>query len=486
VPSLGVTDSNTPYNWHPAVHSDKFGETLYFLMLRLREPLHTPVSDQVRSLLQAAGIQFACEYVIFGWWDALIRVWLTPSAYNRLARLMTPAPENNIDEFHGFTATQIHYLWSGNDADLLAHKPETLTAIAANTEAIDATAADPHHSNEKFWSALETDHLILPRSQPGNDGVKFYTSLQRTSQKMSVEEDVVAIKEAMVIADMAETGSLYVGAGTLADYMVRCAAKTFDDVLSLVASFDEALKSTRLRPMTLLIANTNARESDHVNDPAPLTLEENTDLEILGLEDAAPLVQLQPSHRLALHGLIIKACQLPGNDHELRAKLLKSLRASVLNDFSELRETLSFLLDFEHYFRTQMINEWTEVFGNDWFNVIRSKCEADPRWQEHAEKMKQPIPKWTLGTYKFTALACSSFSPEFKARIERELGENWAVETDNHLPIRNALSHSSLVARRQINSFDAEWVDFLDRAMSAALLCRRCMPDESDNEGVAL
>ncbi|HEX6206242.1 MAG TPA: hypothetical protein VFZ29_10615 [Solirubrobacterales bacterium] len=478
--SLGVTDSNAPYNWHPAVHTDKFGETLYFFLVRLREPMHTPVTEQIRDLLQAAGIQFACEYVIFGPWDALVRVWLTPASYNRLLQLMNPASGNNVEEFQGFRASQIHYLWSAQDGDLLTHDTEILTAIAANTEAIESTANDPHHSDEETWTALETEGLILPRSQPGTDGIKFYTALQRTSQKNSVQEDVDAINQALVASGMAEQASLYVGAGHLANYMIRCVAKQFNEVLDLVASFDEELGTTRLRPMTLLIANMNARESDHVNDPTPLTLDENNDVEILGLDDPAPLRRLKADQRLALHGLIVKACALPANDGVLRHKLLRILRASVLNDQAQLREQLSYVLEFEFYFRTRMISEFTAIFGNDWFNVVKAKCEADPRWQGHVSKMREPIPKWTVGTYKFTALACCSFSPEFKVRIEKQLGEDWSVETDNHLPVRNEVSHSLIAKRKQIDSFDEDWVDFLDRAMRATLLCRKCMPDDSD------
>lgn len=480
--SLGVTDSNAPYNWHPAVHADKFGETLYFFLIRLREPLHTPVTEQIRDLLQAAGIQFACEYVIFGEWDALVRVWLTPSAYNRLVQLMSPGAGNNVEEFQGFRTSQIHYLWSDHGGDLLTHDTDILTAIAANTDAIESTANDPHHSDNETWVALETEGLILPRSQAGTTGVKFYTALLRTGQKSSVEEDVDAINQALVASGMAEQASLYVGAGHLANYMVRCVAERFDQVLDLVASFDEHLGTTRLRPMTLLIANTNARESDHVNDPTPLTLDENNDMEILGLDDPAPLVRLEADQRLALHGLIVKACTLPANDGDLRQKLLKILRASVLNNQAELREQLSFVLEFEFYFRTRMISEFTAIFGNDWFNVIKAKCEMDPRWQDHVKKMSEPIPKWTIGTYKFTALACCSFSPEFKVRIEKQLGEDWSVETDNHLPIRNEVSHSLRAERQQIDSFDEDMVGFLDRAMRATVLSRKCMPDDADNK----
>ena len=474
------------YNWNPAVHAEKFGETLHFFLIRFHEPLHSPIEAQIRSLLEQAGIEFACEYVLFGWWDALVRAWLTPATYNRLAKLMVDKSTNNVESFLGFATNRIYYEWSELDGDLLAHSADMPTKIATNAEAIETTAAEPNHSRDAVWKALEKEKLILHRSPPGTKGVKFYTTLLRTDQRPTTDDDVAAIERALAAASMTESASLYVGAGHLADYMIRCAADRFDDVLDLVANFDEALKGTGLRPMTLLIANVSPRESDNVNEPEPLSLDENTDIEILALSDSEPLKRLDPGKRLALHGLIAKACRLPEGDEPLRRKLLRVLRASVLEDTTELREQVSFVLDFEFFFRTRLIAEFTACFGNDWFNVVKSKCEADPRWRAQAEKMSVPIPKWTVGTFKFTALACCSFSPEFKASIENQLGKDWGIETDNHLPIRNAISHGALAERKDVNSFEPEWVDFLDGVLRAIVLCRKCMPDDPDSTNVTL
>jgi hypothetical protein len=474
-----------PYNWHPAVHGEKFGETLHFFQIRFHEPLHSPIGNQIRSLLQAAGIQFACEYVLFGWWDALVRVWLTPAAHNRLARLMNRSSAN-VESFQGFATSQIYYHWSGLQGNLLEHTPKIPTAIAANAAAIELTASEPHHSDEDAWANLVTDDLILKRDQTGTEGVKFYTALHRTDQRMSVEENLAAIDQSLAAAEMTGTASVYVGEGHLADYLIRCVAERFDEVLDLVARFDEELEGSGLRPMTHLIANVNPRESDHVNEPRPLSLEENRDVEILGLPDSKALVRLEPARRLALHGLIERACSLPAGDEKLRQTLLAILRASVLNNQAELREQLSVVVEFEFYFRTRMIAEFTACFGNDWFNTIRELCRKDPRWSDHAGQMSVPIPKWSVGTYKFTALACCSFSPEFKASIESQLGVEWSTATDEHLPVRNSVSHWTLAEEYDVNSFDPGWIDFLDRAMRAVALCRGCMPDEPDAAEITL
>src|ERR1700733_4392460 len=78
----------TAINWHPLVHTNTYRESLYFFLIRYREPHYTPVASQLRRILAAAGVTHACEYTIFGYWDGLIRVWLSQSSHNRLLSLL--------------------------------------------------------------------------------------------------------------------------------------------------------------------------------------------------------------------------------------------------------------------------------------------------------------------------------------------------------------------------------------------------------------
>src|SRR6476469_6843106 len=116
--SSDLKPASRVYNWHPAVHT-RFGETLYFFLLRVKRHYCGSVPDQVKSILEGAGVDAACEYTLYGHWDALIRVWLTSASRLRLLEELAK-PESNIEEAPDYTVTQIRYLWSDNKGDLMS------------------------------------------------------------------------------------------------------------------------------------------------------------------------------------------------------------------------------------------------------------------------------------------------------------------------------------------------------------------------------
>jgi hypothetical protein len=480
--TVDTSQSSTPYNWHPAVHATHFGETLYFVMIRLREPLHRPVAEQVRDLLQTADVQFACEYSLFGWWDALLRVWLTPSSYRRFLRVLEDSVQHNVADFHGFTTTRMHYFWRGNDADLLASDTAILKAVAGHTADIASVVEHPDRTATDSWESLRGAGLIFQRPVTPDGGVKFYTSLERTSDVMSVQHEIGAIKRAMESTVLSTTGvrmtqrsTLYCGAGTLADYLVRCVADTYGDVLALAESFDKHLQATRLRPMTLLVANTDPCESDNVNDTHHLTLDDTTNAELLGLADARVLAKLPSEYRFEIHHLVVTACELANDDEAVRTMLLNILHATVINDHDKFQASLSFLFNFEPLFRDRLIRELAGIFGQDWLSDIRAECQDSNKWREHGDEMAMNMKKWTLGTYMFTALAACDFDRKCRGRFESQLGSNWSKEYESFLDLRNDVAHGRVHDKFQhLDVYDPVLTDFLRRAMNAAVFWRRC------------
>ncbi len=108
-------------NWHPRVHV-RFGEKLYFYLLRLRQPLQEPVADHMQKILLRADIASGCEYSVFGQWDGLLRVWLPEASQHRL--LFVLAQDRDVAEVRHFEAEQVRYLWTGKSDDL-SHRKRT-------------------------------------------------------------------------------------------------------------------------------------------------------------------------------------------------------------------------------------------------------------------------------------------------------------------------------------------------------------------------
>jgi hypothetical protein len=347
----------------------------------------------------------------------------------------------------------------------------------------------PDKTDTKEWSRLQKAGLVILRPKVPKGGVKFYTSLERTSEDVLLEKrEIEAIMNAMKstilgTSNVPMTGrsTLYCGAGTLANYLVRCVADSYDDVLALAESFDRHLRETHLRPMTLLVANPGASyESDNVNDTLHLTPDDSNLAEMLGLDGPNELANLPTKQRHELHQLSMTACELSNDDDLAREMLLRMLRATATNDRTLFQASLSFLLDFEPIFKSAMTRELAGIFGNNWLAIVRAYCESKSQWQKHAEEMKVELGKWTLGNFIFTARAAGEMEPKFIGWLEQRWGESWNAEVDMLVELRNDLAHGRVHNLEPLDTYDEPLTSFLLRAMNAVLFWRLCQRDTQD------
>ncbi len=95
-------------NWHPQVHQ-LLDEDLYFILFRFTRP--RDISAELDELMAEAGIQNYSAYIIFGYFDGLLRVWLTPHRWQLLLRCI--ARRNpQISETRYLKVAALRYLWS--------------------------------------------------------------------------------------------------------------------------------------------------------------------------------------------------------------------------------------------------------------------------------------------------------------------------------------------------------------------------------------
>ena len=464
------------YNWHPSVHTHRFEERLYFFLIRLREPAHRPVADQVREVLELADLRYACEYAVFGHWDALIRVWLTRASYRRLVRVFERS-DVNITEFRFFEANQIRYLWTDSDTDLLEDDKEVLAAMAEHEDDIVAAVAQPETSS--IWATLRGAGLAFSRPSASDGSVKFYMALKRVGGDMPLDTEEQAVLRAIRDSNMADRASLYIGVGTIAEYLVRCVARTYSEVLDLSASLDISLHSTRLRPMTLLVANTDAPESDNVNDKQALSEADQTSLALLDRDNDdssalnAILVRLTQAERTALNELVRRAYELSQGDLVLRRKLNDMICACITNDHSALSSALAFLLDFEWFLGEYLKPAWAAIFGEDWVSRLLDDFRQCGLTRE-IEELGKPQKDWTLGSYVHMAIATSDFSELFESRLVRQLGPEWKTQMRLLLPLRNSFAHGRLRKIQRLDVLTGESFKFLNELMDVATLSARC------------
>jgi len=461
------------YNWHPLVHTEHFDETLHFVMIRLTEPMHVPVAQQIRTLLESAGIKYACEYTLFGWHDALIRVWLKPEAYRRLLNVLPP--KANL-----FEVDRIHYLWL-DESDLLSPNAEVIKKITGARDDIDTLARAPDSTDTTSWKKLHDKQLELIFDRPSNGrNVKFYTLLRSTSQTVPASEQIGLILDALNRTRipkrklyMSACSSVYCGKGDLASYLVRCTAPTYHDVLILAEQLDINLKEAQVRPMTLLVANQKPREFDHPNDPVHLSAEDRNLAGTLSVESSV-IDDLNEHYRIELRNLVSMACNVAESDPDLRQLLLDLLRATVLNGKTAWYQSIIFLAHFEPLFRKYVERILELELGKGWRPQVSQKCEAssNPEWLTLATEMKKKKAQWSLGTYKFLARAAAKFYPAVEGQFENDLGVEWEDEVDSIHDLRNTNLHGRNYDQ-QLNAYDEKWAKELRRIINAAVLWRQ-------------
>jgi hypothetical protein len=477
------TSLRADFNWHPQVHAAEYEETLYFLLIRMAEARHRPVADQLRGIFRDADIDFACEYSVFGYWDALARVWLKAGFYRRLARLLKRAEISNVAKFETFVTTEIRYLWNGDTNNLLADDEELLHTITRRERDLECAARNPSDLAEHKWEQLITDGLVIPHDQAdmidSENNVKFYIALDRTGGEMPPEDEQAKVLTALDRVGITGRSSLYSGTSRFASYLIRCVADTYADVLRYSAALDVELDKTTLRPMTLLVANTDARESDRVNHPHSLPQRVEHTLKLLGIDDGpTKFPNLTTRDWDALYELVQRAHELADDDGVLLLKLRDVFRACLKNNHDELSAALAFISDSEWFFAKYMQGTWALTIGDYWVTELKRQFSSDPRHSRSAKEIEKPKDKWSLGNYAHFAVATKSFhdvGKVFDARLKRELMEDWATQVIQYAERRNEPAHGRL---REISHIDAFQLDSLRslllELMDITALCSRC------------
>jgi len=466
--TLQVPEQGVQHNWQPGVHT-RFGEKLYFYLLRLKSPLRgDEVESRIRRLLDAADIAHACEYAIYGDWDVLIRVWLSPSWKKQFLAALNKAGDTiNVRDFE---ANELRYLWTGDTSDLLAGSSEMEAKIAERLDDVQAVAEEDEDVDPAVMERLFDAGLLLPRSRDeGTDPVKFYICLKiYTDLKREVE--VARVLEALDRAGLSSRASLYSGIGSFADHLIRCVACTYSEVMTLNAALSNGLQDLDMRPMTLLVANGEAHESDNINDTALLTTRDDVVVALLELNERglALLAGLAPAQRDALHTLVEGVYRASEGDMELRRSLRDLLRASLKNDFRKVRDALGFTMDFEWFLIEYLKRAWGGVYGPQWVPPLAKDLEAADGNSKRGALLRN-IDKWTLADSVDLAIRSAEVKDDVKVAFSKDLGPEWPPQMHTLKRIRNTVAHR-LRETPNYDEFTGEWGELLSELMGVAAL----------------
>lgn len=447
--------------WHPAAHR-YYQEYCSYFLLRLRGPAPTAMADTLTRLLVQAQISSYCVYIVYGYYDGLIRVWATPQKRARLIRLFEQN-RGTVENVLEFQARDIRYLWATNVPNLDERAIQTnLATIDAVCKAILRGDAP---SEDELGTLKRTG--LIHHLTPVQGGIKFYLALSRLPGSVMVgfEADEIA-RSLEGLSDTVQNISLYSGLG-FADYLIKGVVADFQDVAKSTYEIDSATSRFELRPMTLLIANQDAVESDHIDiewedfSTSLIRLES-----ILGPASAEHISQLDHPARNAVGAVFEAFADLLGTPSE--PIFLGLLESRLRGDVILLGEKLSFILRLEGLLRRYLVRVWSEEFGASWVRSIQrvaSECNVDPK--------KQPAKDYTLHDLITVSGKLAAEDSPVGERLERTLGGDWTRHVFDVRGLRNHVAHGSIYEPEFGQTFFARWEDVASSVCRVARVYNR-------------
>jgi len=496
-----TTDSNAlettaEFNWHPKLHAHE-GELLWFFFIRFVDPTAGAVDAQLKAALERAGLRHSCMYALYGYWDGLLRVWMTVGVKRKFLRLMKKKPnEFGVADIRDFEVTAMYYMWHDDGAvDLLDDgEGPSLDKLNAFEETVRDVRGNVALLKSEDREKLRTNGLLIERPSWPSGGIKLYIALDYTSTTtVQGDLEISLVRQAIEGAGLGDSCSLYSGAG-FTRFLIRCLASDYDAVLEQTQAFYDQLrelymKGLPLRPTTFVIIHAS-EESDDLNVFESLSTADEVTAQRLGLADDSRerFSALPDSERARIHELVVTIDELSLKDRRLTGALLGLLRGCVEDDYTTVISSLWFLIDLEWLFREYSIRVWARHYGrNEWKKALARQVE--PRFEDDPglQQITEMTPKeWNFGQVHRLATVSAEMDPKLDALIESELGTNWQGRFHGLIDLRNLAAHGTVRNVPDLAQMTGNWgakvADMIGSADTYFLLDKLLTQSETDDD----
>lgn len=452
--------------WDPTVHK-AFGEDCSYFLLRLYELTKTLIPD-METLIAEARLTATGVYKLFGYYDVLLRVWAT--AHQREQLIEALANDRSVEFVDEFRVRKAYYEWSEHshavDIRYLNKYRREIELVAA------IPASDPADVEPALATLREARlvHYIDPRSAMGGSSeepVKFYIALAPTQWQVRSDDSLVRL----AVQGMSEVqlASTYCGSG-FANFLIKGVVAHYSDVETCYQQLSEQLAQrglNHLRPMTLLIANADATESDRID-----TQYDEMSRELLQLQRLLPPKAgryLGESDRLTQDEIrnVYTSYYADLLDTPFERFFLGLIEARLLKDSYMLGEKLSFIMHLEALVSHYLSQEWRRKLGAEWHEIVSgigSELRRSGRRTE-VSAVRISVRDFTLSDYIRVNGRLRSTGKLDLDEVDEALGHGWEENLRDLLPLRNDVAHGRVFASDSGTAMAETWRDI------AAMAC---------------
>lgn len=446
------------YTWDPAVH-DHFEENCWFYILRASDAEWTiKLHSALEAKLAEADVPGVTSYGLYGYYDALIRVWATEGIRRRVMRTFRSlaAVIEDIGEFRADHVTSTFATDHPNKETIYSLIPQIDQVQDAEAQAKYSASA-----NESFDKLLANSII---HEVPPDSGVKFLMPLRRVADRQSLQADQEAQKLlASCQRSEIQAVSVYSGIGSFV-HLIEGIKPSFEDLLPALLGVHETAQSVGLRTMTFPVANFPfLNESDVLSSRPSHQIPVSTGLaqealQALRLQDDQVVLQgLTPQQLTAFLSLYTRFKAEFGTTGQWK-RMSGILRASLLGEREELGDLLSFLTYIESDLRALLPRLLAREIGSRWYDALTSETSLTGN-----------VVEWTLRQYMDALRWANERSSDgVGAFLEPHLGESWTSGLRKVQDLRNEYAHGRLLTYPTFTTFDSDWGRVLDRVFEAA------------------
>jgi len=461
------------YVWDPTAHKF-FGEDLYYFLLRLEEPTEAAMKA-LMGVCRRAHVKTHTVYRIYGYYDALVRVWCSREARNDLReRMYERFKEAIIVEF---------LLYQAFFDDWSAHNPDIDDRLIHKFEKDIHLVSSGHSKPSEIKQALRrlTEVRLLHYQNPGRffsashePLIKLYIALTKSpGARGPARTSLVQIAQAVEEAEGFRLKSLYFGEGSDFDCLVKAviSSRDFNHLDGWVDLLYERLRihGQNLRPMTLLIASVPVAKPDALDLSGNEVGQAGRRLMRLLSPDVASLLPDFPTRERHELLMLFEAHRIELVNTPFERFFLGLFEARLAEDEDLLAEKLIFFQFLERNLRSLFERRlFPEQLGRrEWFPRVRNILLSLPSPNEGNSPETPHQPKESTASAPSITSEDSDGEGELRARLSlgqyilaatelakqgvldtKELkvliGEDWINSMKAITDLRNAWAHGSL------------------------------------------
>jgi hypothetical protein len=472
------------YLWHPSVHRH-YKESCRYILLRFPEPEVGSVVAKLESTMEKALIESYNVYLVYGFYDILIRAWATPQQWDRLSHLLGLTFQ--IDSHNEYHVDEVEYLWTKhpNQDPPVRKFTKLIEDVSRKERDHEDLTEDDRSLSELVGAGLL--HLLQMDPAPA---IKFFVLLTRPPYLASAKREYDDLRRMLTddipfIKKIKQPSIYRVNRGR--EYFLKFVVNDYSEILTTIKYITDATRGFNLRTMTLLVSNNDAPEADVVDPqweefPRDLvTLEEL--LRDVSSSVAKHLAGLDAQTRLDVATAFRRHQDL--KDEPLFRPLFEGFfLARAEQDIQMLSEKMIWISHLESLLRTYLREVAQAAMESDWFKVVTAKAAAIKVPQ--AERPE----KYTLLDTVSVLAKLSKEGDLGELDLEKDLGTDWedhirglVTEFAGGLHIRNSLAHGDFYD--QEDAYWENWPAIADRVLNAATIYVRLLKRSGWGDGAA-